>query len=89
MTDTILPLLVCPLTKQHLLPPSTRLAEALQTALDEQSLVYLDGTQVLMQDGDALRFLVSENQQHIYSVVAGIPILLEARQLIVSTCDKT
>jgi uncharacterized protein YbaR (Trm112 family) len=84
MTDTILSLLVCPLTKQHLLPPSPRLAEVLQTALDEQSLSYLDGAPVSKPDGVALRFLVSENQRHIYSVIGGVPVLLEAKQVILS-----
>ena len=105
MTDAILSLLVCPLTKQHLLPPSSRLAEALQIALDDQSLVYLDGTQVTfpesyrrvdkqrtstdatpaaIENSKELQFLVSENQQHIYSVIKGVPLLLEAKQVILS-----
>ena len=85
MTEPILSLLVCPLTKQHLLPPSPSLTEALRLALDEQGLCYLDGSSVARLDGEALKFLVSENQQHIYSVIEGVPLLLESKQVVLST----
>ncbi len=73
-------LLVCPITKQNLLPLSVEKTALLLKAMKQGRLSYFDGEQVSFNK-EALAFLVSENQQHIYSVVAEVPILLEAKKI--------
>ncbi len=73
-------LLVCPVTKQNLLPLSVEKTALLLKAMKQGRLRYFDGEAVLLNK-EALAFLVSENQQHIYSVIAEVPILLEAKQI--------
>lgn len=80
MPGNLLSLLVCPLTKQHLLPLGEHKTRLLQEALSDSLLHYVDGTPVIAK-ADQIQFLITENQHHIYSVIDKVPVLLESRQI--------
>jgi uncharacterized protein YbaR (Trm112 family) len=80
MPKPILPLLVCPLSKQNLFLLSDKKADLLQTALSKGELHYLDGTP-LLAGRTSIQFLITENAHHLYSVIDGIPVLLESKQI--------
>ena len=80
MSKRIFPLLVCPLTKQRLLPVSGRWLEQLNDALKKGELHYVDGTP-LAGDTERISFLITENANHLYTVVDGVPVLLETWQV--------
>ncbi len=80
MPRSILPLLVCPLTKQNLFLLSGEREQVIATALGKGELRYVDGTRVPVQSG-SVRFLITENAHHLYSIIDGIPILLESKQI--------
>jgi len=80
MPNSILPLLVCPVSKQNLFLLSGQKKERLHTALSNGALRYLDGT-VLPQELERIQFLITENAQHLYSMLDDVPILLESKQI--------
>ncbi len=80
MSNPILPLLVCPLTKQDLFLLKGEKAELLTAALDNGELRYIDGTK-LSSELDDVQFLITKNAHHLYSMIGGIPVLLESRQI--------
>ncbi len=80
MTSSILPLLVCPLTKQNLFLLKGEKAKLLEAALLRGELHYVDGA-VLSLEKERVQFLITENSRHLYSVIDGIPLLLESRQV--------
>ena len=80
MSGNLLSLLVCPITKQHLLPLGERKTQVLLEALSDGLLHYVDGTPVIAK-ADQIQFLITENQHHIYSVIDTVPVLLESRQI--------
>jgi len=80
MPRSILPLLVCPLTKQSLFLLSGEKEQIINTALEKGELRYVDGTRVPIESGP-VRFLITENAHHLYSVIDGIPVLLESKQI--------
>ncbi len=83
MVRNIQGLLVCPVTKQHLLPLDADKSKLLLDAMSDQALYHIDGTK-LQVDPDSLRFLITENRHHVYSVIDDIPVLLESKQLDLS-----
>jgi uncharacterized protein YbaR (Trm112 family) len=80
MSNSILSLLVCPLTKQNLFLLKGEKAKLLTAALDKGELRYVDGTK-LSSELDDVQFLITENAHHLYSMIDGIPVLLEFRQI--------
>ena len=80
MADTVRSLLVCPLTKQQLLPLDSKRARMVEAALNRGELRYVDGT-TLKPGGHRLEFLISENAHHLYSVIDGVACLFEDRQI--------
>jgi len=80
MQTTIQSLLVCPITRQHLLPLSPDKTAQLIIVLEQQRLYYIDGSQV-SASAEQIQFLITENQHHLYSVIQGVPILLESKQI--------
>jgi len=80
MSNSILPLLVCPLTKQNLFLLKGEKAKLLTAALDKGELRYIDGTK-LSAELDDVKFLITKNAHHLYSMIDGIPVLLESRQI--------
>jgi uncharacterized protein YbaR (Trm112 family) len=80
LRNDIKQLLVCPITKQHLLPVNRRLKEILDAAMHDDVLQYADGESVV---GEGLTFLVTQNGTTVYSVIGGVPILLELKQVLV------
>ena len=80
MSGNFLSLLVCPITKQHLLPLSEQKTRVLQKAISDGLLHYIDGTPVVAE-ADQIQFLITQNQHHIYSVIDAVPVLLESRQI--------
>ncbi|MCP4008113.1 MAG: terminase small subunit [Proteobacteria bacterium] len=80
MSNSILPLLVCPLTKQDLFLLKGEKAKLLTAALDNGELRYIDGTK-LSSELDDVQFLITKNAHHLYSMISGIPVLLESRQI--------
>lgn len=80
MTNSILPLLVCPLTKQNLFLLKGEKAKLLEATLLRGGLHYVDGT-VLSLEKERVQFLITENSRHLYSVIDGTPLLLESKQV--------
>lgn len=80
MSRSILPLLVCPLTKQNLFLLDSEKAKIIETVLVTGELRYVDGTK-LITDSDRVQFLITENAHHLYSVIDGVPVLLESKQI--------
>lgn len=80
MSSILLSLLVCPITKQHLLPLGADKTRVLKEALSDGLLYHIDGTPVTTK-ADQIQFLITENQHHIYSVIDTVPVLLESRQI--------
>jgi uncharacterized protein YbaR (Trm112 family) len=80
MTSSILPLLVCPLTKQNLFLLKGEKAKLLEAALLRGELHYVDGS-VLSLEKERVQFLITENSRHLYSVIDGTPLLLESKQV--------
>ena len=80
MPEKLRSVLVCPLTKQHLLPLDSKRSRLVEAALKKGELRYIDGTP-LAQGSHTLEFLISENAHHLYSVIDGVPHLLEERQV--------
>ncbi len=72
-------MLVCPITKQDLLPANGKLKKLLNDALQEAQLIYADGRTVPKQAA----FWVTKNKTTVYSVVDSVPILLETKQVLV------
>lgn len=83
MSSAIQSLLVCPLTKQDLFPLDQGKTEFLFNALRDAELYHVDGSKLVHAVAN-LQFLVTENKQHVYSVIDGVPILLEAKQIDLS-----
>ena len=86
MAKRMFPLLVCPLTKQRLLPVTGRRAKVLESALEKGELRYIDGSP-LGGDAQRISFLVSENAHHLYTIVDEVPVLLESRQVDIQSLD--
>lgn len=86
MSNRVFPLLVCPLTKQRLLPVTGNQAQALKSALEDRQLRYLDGTP-LTAEGSRVSFLITENERHLYTVIDDVPVLLESRQVDIEAVD--
>jgi len=80
MPRSILPLLVCPLTKQNLFLLSGERAQIIDAVLEKGELHYIDGTSVPVDSGP-VRFLITENTRYLYSMIDGVPILLESKQI--------
>ena len=80
MSNSILPLLVCPITKQNLFLLKGEKAKLLSAALEKGELRYMDGSNLSPQLGQ-VQFLITENDHHLYSIIDGIPVLLESRQI--------
>ncbi len=80
MPKSILPLLVCPITKQHLFSLSGARADAIEAALARGELRYIDGTELGVEP-DRVRFLITQNGHHLYSMIDDVPILLESKQI--------
>ena len=80
MSRSILPLLVCPLTKQHLFLLDSEKAKIIEAVLKKGELRYIDGTK-LTADSEQVQFLITENAHHLYSMIDGVPILLESKQI--------
>lgn len=80
MSGNLLSLLVCPITKQHLLPLGEHKTRILQKAISDGLLHYIDGSPV-DEKPNQVQFLITENQHHIYCVIASVPVLLESRQI--------
>ncbi len=79
MKQALRDLLVCPISKQHLLPVAdTRLQSLLQQAAAQGQLFYADGEVV-----QSTQFLVTQNKTTVYSVVDGMPWLMESKQVLV------
>jgi len=81
MPRSILPLLVCPLTKQNLFLLSDEKAKLIEAVLEKGELRYIDGTKLTAEDPGRVQFLITENAHHLYSMIDGIPILLESKQI--------
>ena len=75
-------MLVCPITKQNLKPLLGDKAEQLYKAQAQNVLFYADGEPVTANP-EQLSFWVSDNDNQIYSVIDSVPILLEAKQVVV------
>jgi uncharacterized protein YbaR (Trm112 family) len=80
MPRSILPLLVCPNTKQHLFLLQGEKAEVIESALRRGELRYIDGTKLSIEPG-RVKFLITENAHHLYSMIDGVPVLLESKQI--------
>jgi len=80
MSRSILPLLVCPITKQHLFLLDSEKAKIIEAVLKKGELRYIDGTKLTV-DSDRVQFLITKNAHHLYSMIDGVPILLEPRQI--------
>ncbi len=80
MSTPIQNLLVCPITKQHLLPLSEDKTALLHQALLKGELYYIDGSKLDVKP-EQIRFLITENQHHLYSIVHSVPVLLEQKQI--------
>ena len=83
MAKPVFPLLVCPLSKQRLLPVSGRRLERLYALLKTGALHYVDGTP-LAGDSERIGFLITENARHLYIVIDDVPVMLENRQVDIS-----
>lgn len=83
MRNTIKSLLVCPVTKQHLFPLDHDKTEFLLNALSEGGLHHMDGSK-LQAKSNTIQFLMTENRQHVYSLIDGVPILIESKQIDLS-----
>ena len=86
MSNRISPLLVCPLTKQRLLPVGGRRLELLTAALEKGDLRYVDGSP-LTSDAGRIAFLITDNGRHLYTVVDDVPVMLESRQVDIQSLD--
>jgi uncharacterized protein YbaR (Trm112 family) len=86
MAKSILSLLVCPLTKQDLFLLKGDKAEQMQMALSRGELHYIDGTKIPGAGGQ-VRFLISKNAHQLYSVIDGVPVLLESKQVDTRTLN--
>lgn len=75
-------MLVCPITKQNLRPLIGDKAEQLYKAQAQNVLFYADGESVTANP-EQLTFWVSENNKQVYSVIKGVPVLLEAKRVMV------
>lgn len=80
MPKSILPLLVCPLTKQHLFLLRGEKADAIDAVMAGGKLRYIDGSE-LKVGVDRVQFLITENGHHLYSMIDGVPVLLESKQI--------
>lgn len=80
MTGVFPVLLVCPVTKQHLVPLGKKASKPLYAALAAQMLATLDGQKITAQESD-IQFLATENAQHVYSVIDSTPVLIESKQI--------
>lgn len=80
MAQAVFPLLVCPVTKQRLLPVTGKRAELLDSALEKGELRYVDGTSMEITP-ERVVFLITENTHHLYTVVDDVPLMLESRQV--------
>ncbi len=80
MSGNLLSLLVCPITKQHLLPLGADKTRVLKKAMSDGVLHYADGTPV-KEKPDEIQFLITQNQHHIYCIINSVPVLLESRQI--------
>ena len=86
MAKSVFPLLVCPLTKQRLLPVKGEKAEMLELALKKGELRYVDGT-VLDVTPERLTFLITENAHHLYTTIDDVPLMLESRQVDIQSLN--
>ena len=86
MANRVFPLLVCPLTKQRLLPLDGKRLGVVTEALARGELRYADGT-VLPADGERIGFLITENAHHLYTVIDKVPVLLESRQVDIQSLN--
>lgn len=73
-------LLVCPITKQDLLPLSAKKETVFLAHRRKDKLRYIDGQKVTAPV-ESLRFLCTESQQVIYSVIDDMPVLIETKQI--------
>ncbi len=73
MDKRLLQLLVCPITKQHLLPVSEE---------QQQKIIELDAG-VYLPDA-VVTYLVTGNQHWAYPVVDGVPWLMESKRISLS-----
>jgi uncharacterized protein YbaR (Trm112 family) len=80
MSRSILPLLVCPITKQHLFLLSGDRAAAVGAVLARGELRYIDGA-ALDIEPDRVQFLITQNGHHLYSMIDGVPVLLALKQI--------
>lgn len=81
---TILSLLVCPFTRQNLYLLDDEKARPLLASLARGELRYVDGTLLVAEDGK-VEFLITENAHHLYSIIDGVPVLLESKQIDLQT----
>ena len=51
-----------------------------EALLAKQELRYIDGTELNIEAA-RVQFLITENGHHLYSMIDGVPVLLESKQI--------
>ncbi len=70
----LLEILCCPVTKRPVLPLSKDKLKRLNSLIENNELVYADGTTI---DGPLKEALITDNSTTVYRIEDGIPVMLE------------
>ncbi len=76
MDGKLLEILACPVSRQHLARLDAGRRDALFSAIEGGKVVYVDDVVVTEQADDVL---VTDDEQVLYLVIDGIPVLLPER----------